>query len=165
MKFGLEIEFASTADRYLFRNDSFETGTDSTASYGMMEGLELRSYTFEVFPKKDLQSILNKIKNHDSRITVGCGTHIHFSGKQFDLYQLRNDLLKRTRNWSQRNIWCRDESSWKYKVVRTVEADSYHYEARIFNASLNFRAICQYFKILLECFRCQGFNYSIPDLV
>lgn len=170
MKFGLEVEFAGPFRHLSLVPKTFEIGTDATvlsSSHNLSRthrGLELRSKTFEIFPAQDLKDTLKLIKFHQGHITSTCGTHIHFSGKKLNMRLLRKNLLQCIDNWEERDRWCRSENCYKYKVIRAVNPLDNHYEARIFNGTLNFRAICRYFKILLKCFEMQGFRYSIPGL-
>lgn len=167
LRFGLEIEVEYRKFRYPYDGLSLPAGWQFGTDLSVHEkyGRELRSPILTRYPNDLLKTILSEIKRNGGEINSTCGTHIHFSGielSDIQRFQLTEFLIKKIPNWQSRNYWCRFVG--KYKVIRTVNEREMHYEARIFNGSLNPRAIRQYFKILLKGLGSVGADSSFPGL-
>lgn len=161
--FGYELEFAAKRNFYAdfsnsFAYEHFYCGTDESADTvrnGMyFYGFELitNKITGE-FPVEKFKRAISLIKKCNGLVHKKCGFHIHFSGYgeltdlQFELLYFKLMKLKR---WKSRDQWCERHvprsfphyKQYKYKPLRQVDGD--HYEVRVFNGSLNLRALANY---------------------
>ena len=156
-KFGFELEFSAIYDSKgpIQSNlpSGFELGTDVSANYGWESGFEVRSKIFKQgLPRKKFKEVLGVLKANNARIHKNCGFHIHFSGfGNLDLILATHLLKQKKYHWDSRSEWC--EHTGKYVPIRKLEGD--HYEIRVFNSTLNLRAICKYYeftrKIINAC--------------
>ena len=107
---------------------------------------ELRSIIFQEFPFETLSKILSFLGKNNCRTTAKAGLHFHFSGMQLEY----NDIIKLTKQIvsmrvpkKERKTYCLRKDSSTYHPIIGIDPHSYHYECRIFNASLKLRAIYQ----------------------
>jgi peroxiredoxin family protein len=178
MKFGFELEFGMKNELHLERlrrevdrvglGSLFQVGVDCTAiSPGYNRGVEVRTdKPFEGFnfPYESVKNLLTTIKQFDCAIGKECGVHFHFSG--FGKIDSEKFLsIIKVQSWESRNTWCKKRSSdsetSKYQELRRVDDDYCidHYECRMFNGTLNIRALAQYHTMLVKTLKTmKGLN-------
>jgi len=160
-KFGFELEFAAPSRvRYDLANElptGFNLGTDASANTHLLKGFELRSDVFrQGLPRNKFRQCLSVIRKYNGMIHTKCGFHIHFSGfGRIDVPSATRYLEDIGFSWRTRDPWTRgftedsDPRFTRYIPIRQVnyldEMD--HYEIRVFNSTLNLRAICHYYKV------------------
>lgn len=154
-RYGIEVEFASHRNwREIPTSTYWRVGTDQSARRdGFCSGIELRSDVFEsewadeVFD--ELHGILLRLRSC-SRAHNQCGVHIHFSRPFFSrpfLANLRRELDSRYGKSIKkaRERYCNSHSG-RYVPLRRVEMG--HFEVRVFNGTMNTRAIRRYWEFL-----------------
>lgn len=155
-KFGFEVEFAAEAHFYSALNASmplgFSVGTDITAQVDHLKGFEMRTGIFKQgLPRNKFRQALDVIKRFNGRVHKYCGVHIHFSGLgPINEIAMREHIMKNKLFWNSRRKWC-GNSHGRYTPFRHIEGD--HYEIRCFNGTLNFRAICNYYRLTRKLIR------------
>jgi hypothetical protein len=161
--YGLELEFAAVGSRIRIVNDlasqnvpivyshtdlkpdftrNWYLGTDGSVTQKPLHGYELRSRMFQEFPTEELSAILRYLKSHNCRTTPTAGLHFHFSGGNVNVEELTKAITKLRITKKTRQKFCLQRHVNK-KYVPIHHIAYCHYECRVFNASLKFRAIYQ----------------------
>ena len=167
MKVGYEMEFClpkvlDTSTGYYYSSGAllnqiapwFEIGSDGSLSpkRGISHLVELRSRVLTEVDIDKVKLTLEFLKTKNVFITRTCGFHLHWSWDPMNALTLAGRLapkLSQFKPWEERSEYCSWSSNRreaKYRPLRVVEDG--HYEIRIFNGSLNLRALLRYFLFL-----------------
>lgn len=162
MKLGIEIEcFLKCIQPFAIPNNWHRKSDSSLRRHNLSLvyiPVELVSPVFNNTTEalNGIYRICNELKANQAASNKSCGLHIHFSGVgEIDIRELGAILLKSRQNWKSRAGYCGCWGTRKYKPVRKI-VDYIchdHYEVRLFNGTIKYRAIQGYIRTLEQALK------------